>query len=139
MHGINMIPLHYENKRERSLCHLRLHRAFDVPEHIKTPDDASRAALCDLIAFEDVYTVGEVLKLSAQLLSERDLTAPYEAVIFDIKSLAEYYYVERRVMVIAARLCGAQDFVRGNVRQTWADDADAKFVLDATAIKEIHQ
>jgi len=136
---MNMIPLNYENKRERSLCHLRLHRAFAVPEKIKTSEDAARAALCDLIAFESTYDIGVILQLSAQLLSDRDLAAPHEAVIFDINSLSEYYDVERRVMLIAARLCGAQDYVHGNVRQTWADDQDAKFVLDSSAIKEMRQ
>lgn len=134
-----MIPLNFNNKRERSQCHLRLHRAFDVPMKIETSEDASRAAFCDLIAFEDVYTVGEVLKLSSQLLSDRDLAAPHESVIFDVDSLAKYYDVERRVMLIAARMCGAQDYIHGHVKQTWADDEDAKFVLDAIAIKEMHQ
>lgn len=128
-----MIPLQFASQRDRSLCHLRLIRAFDVPEGIETPEDAAKEALCDLIAQSEL-DIGATLRLSDEILVSRDL-ATGDAVIFDIASLCEYFRVTKSEMIMAARLCGARSFQKGT-KTVWADDECARFLLDATALKK---
>jgi len=129
-----MIPLQFPSQRSRSLCHLRLMRAFDVPECIASPEDAAKEALADLIANSPEMDVGAMLRLSNDLLVSRDL-ATTDAVIFDIGNLSNHYRVTRSEMIMLARLCGAQSFQKG-ARTFWADEERAKFLLDATAINK---
>lgn len=127
-----MIPLQFASQRERSLCHLRLIRAFNVPERIEAPEDAANEALCDLIAHTPEMDVGAMLRLSNDLLVSRDI-ATSDAVIFDIDSLADHHRVSRSEMIMAARLCGARAFHKGT-KTVWADAENAKLILDSQKI-----
>lgn len=127
-----MIPLQFASQRQRSLCHLRLIRAFNVPERIDSPEDAAKEALCDLIAQTPKMDVGEILRFSDEKLVSRDV-ATSESVVFDIDSLADHYGVSRREMIIAARLCGARAFRKGT-KTVWADAENAKLILDSQKI-----
>lgn len=128
-----MIPLHFPSQRDRSLCHLRLIRAFDVPERIDSPEDAAKEALCDLIA-QSEQDLGAMLRLSDELLVSRDI-ATTDAVIFDIDSLAEHFRVSRSEMIMAARLCGARAFQNRN-RTQFADSENATFRVDGAVLKK---
>ena len=128
-----MIPLQFPSQRDRSLCHLRLNRAFDVPECIETPEDSAKEALCDLIAQTPEMDIGAMLRLSDELLVSRDIVTT-DAAIFDIGSLADHFRVTRSEMIMAARLCGARAFHKG-AKTVWADAEQARFTLDAATIE----
>ena len=128
-----MIPLQFASKRERSLCLLRLIRAFDVPERIEAPEDVAKEALCELIAHSPEMDAGAMLRLSDELLVVRDI-ATSEPVIFEIDSLANHYRVTRSEMIMASRLCGARAFQKG-AKTVWADAEQARFTLGAATIE----
>ena len=128
-----MIPIQFSSQRNRSLCHLRLIRAFDVPECIEAPEDAAKEALCDLIARAPDMDVGAMLRLSDELLVSRDI-ATSEPVIFEIDSLANHYRVTRSEMIMASRLCGARAFQEG-AKTVWADAEQARLTLGAATIE----
>jgi len=122
--------------RERSEAHVGLCKAL-ASKDCDPQEAVAREALADLIVSD--LEMSRVLDLSNRLLVDRDLATPLD-VIFDIESLREAYGcsghggVTRAEMVMAARLCGAQNVeIRGNYR--WADSDEARFVLDVDTIK----
>ncbi|WP_139246414.1 hypothetical protein [Thalassovita taeanensis] len=120
----------------QSCAHLlALHTALECPADPETPEDAAKAELIRLIAFQPAM-LADAVCLSTKILADRDFTfgGTHPGVIFAVESLADFYGADLDTTRSAIRLCGGMPFHESG-RTIHADDEHASFMLDAAAIE----